>query len=329
MTSGDNALSLTVEQPQSLCDVIGLAFRIWRRHLKLIISTLFLPTIFYFAATGTLQWCVTYGITGKSDFLRIATAVCLIIAAIFVFLVAVIWLAYKQVALVRLFCGFAPDWAKACAFARKRFWWLPGLFAISVLLSGVVMGVWICIIVLLGGVLQATGPAGTVIASVFMILALIGMCMSAALLMLVCMMGFAVLSCEETTFFGVIGRAFHWTFSQFGRVLCFGFMYYVIFSVVSMPVSLPVIVVSVGDIILHQIKSGAAASVDYKVSLAALLFVQVWEALCSLLLRPVIVIAFGLFYLDLRRRVEGLDMSSKLRELKAAVDGAGDGIQGR
>jgi hypothetical protein len=318
---------LPSEQPQGLCDLIGLSFRIWRRNLPLIFRVLILPTILYFAATGVLQWCLTWGISNMSDLPKIIMAVAAGLAAILVFFVALIWLSIQQLALVRLFNGFAPDWQKALAYARKKFLVMLGLFGISVVLSSVVMLIWFCILGLAGAV-TATGPAGAILGSVGILFAVVGMFISVSMLMLVCLMGFSVLACEETTFFGVIGRAFNWTFKHFGRVLCFGFMFYVIFSVVSIPVSLPVIAVSVGDMFVNQIQNGAAASSTYRASLGVMLLIQFWEGLCSLLLRPVTVICFGLFYLDLRRRSDGLDLLRKLKELNESTGGAENGIQG-
>lgn len=328
MTSGDKAIILRVEQPQGLCDLIGLAFRIWRSNLKLIFRSLLMPTIFFFASIGAVQWCIIYGVSNNSDLPKIIATIGLGLVAVIVYLIALTWLAVQQLALVRLFTGFAPDWPRAIAFAKKKIWWLVGLFFISAMMSSVVMGIWICMLVLSGAVAN-TGAGGAALAAIGMLFSISGLFISIGLLILISMMGFSVVACEDTTFFGVIGQAFRWTFKHFGRVFCFGFIFYVIFSVVSMPVSLPVIAASVADMAYHQIQTGAPAASDYKTSLPVMLFIQVWEGICSLLLRPLTVISFGLLYLDLRQRVDGIDMTSKLGELKLAVDGAEHGIQGR
>jgi hypothetical protein len=182
--------------------------------------------------------------------------------------------------------------------------------------------------IVLSGALSAAGAAGALAGGAGMVFAITGMFITIGLLLLVSMMGFSVLACEDTTFFGVIGQAFKWTFKYFGRVICFGFIFYIIFTVITMPVSLPIVLASVGDMAVHQIQTGAPAGADYKISLPVMLFIQGWEGFCSLLLRPVTVISFGLFYLDLRQRVDGLDMYRKLRVLKLASDGAENGLQG-
>ena len=329
MPSGETSSVSQLKQPLGLCDLIGLAFRIWRANLKLIFRTLLLPTILLFAASGFAQWCISSGIRNNSDLPTILSSLGLGALSAVVFLIAMTWLSLRELALVRLFTGFAPDWASAVAFARKRMWWIVGLFLISALLSSVIMGIWICAIVLSAVLAKAlgNGVVPAVIGSVGMIAGMAGLFVSVGLLILVGMMGFSVLACEETTFFGVVGQAFRWTFKHFGRVLGFGCMFYVVFSAVSMPVSLPVVGASVADMIFHQIRTGTAAGAgDYRMSLPVMIFSQGWEGICSLLLRPVTAICFGLLYLDLRLRVDGLDMSRKLQELKLL--GAESGIQG-
>lgn len=326
MTSAEITAS-QMEQPVGLCDLIGLAFRIWRAHLPLILKTLWLPTVFFYVGATTLQWCFTYGITAGSEMPKILGIVSIGLLALAVYLISSVILYTKQLAMVRYFTGFSNDWQKSLLYAKKKTWWVLGYFAISVLMWSVLIGIWVCAMVLSGVFAGAGGPAGAVIGSMGIIFGVFGMIITIGLMTMVSLMGLSVLSCEETTFFGVIGQSFHWTFKHFGRVLCFGCVFYVVFWAVTMPVSLPVIIVSVVDSMMKQGLGGAAA--DYKVSIPAMIFIQLWEGLSSLLLRPVTMISFGLLYLDLRQRADGLDLTRKLNELIAASSGDVDGIQRR
>lgn len=319
-----------MDEPLGLCDIIGLAFRIWRRNLGLIVRSLLFPTIIYFVASTAFQWCLTYGISAGAELPRIITIVCLGVVSVLFYIGSLFFIALRQMALLRLFTGFSSDWQKALAYARKKLWWMVGLTAISVLLSSVIVGIWVCVI-LLSAALTGAGPAGAIAGFTGIAIGGFGFVVTVFILMLLSLMGFSVLACEETSFFGVIGRAFHWTFKYFSRVLAFSFIYWVIFLVVTVPVSLPILIASVADMSIQQIQSGASAAAaaagDAKLSLPVMIFVQVWESFCSLLLRPVHLLCFGLFYLDLRQRIEGLDITRKLNELKSSY-GAADGIQG-
>ena len=316
-----------LDEPQSICDLIGVAFRIWRRNLPLIIRQLMLPTIIYFIASTIFQCCLSYGITPGADLGRILAASALGFISGLFYLFSLFFIAVRQLALLRLFAGFSSDWSKADAYSKKKVWWIVGLSLITGLLSSVVVGIWVCVI-LLSAALTGTGPLGVIGGTAGIVVGIIGLSATVLVLLLLSHMGFSLLACEDCSFFGVIGRAFFWTFKNFARVLAFGFIYFVTITVVTVPVSLPILIASVADVSVHQYQSGAASAAgDSKLSIGTMIFVQVWESFCSLLLRPAGLLCFGMFYLDLRQRVEGFDIARKLNQLKSDY-GASDGIQG-
>lgn len=328
MTSGGKT-SIPMDQPQGLCDLIGLSFRIWRDNLPLIIRVLIVPTVVYFTAATALQWCLTFGIHAKADLPRIFITIGVGAIALIVYFVALVFLSVRQMALLRYFTGFASDYKKALAFANKRFWWLVLLSLITVLCSSVVLGIFVCIVVISGAMMASAGAGGAIFGAFGMLLGFVALMIAISLIVILSLMGFSILSCDENcTFFEVIGQSFHWTFKYFGRILCFGFIFYVVFSVITVPVSLPVVIASLGDMAMTQIQTGKPLSSDYHVSIGVLLFIEAWEGLCSLLLRPITMLCFGLLYLDLRQRADGIDLSRKLKTLKAAYGGAENGIQG-
>lgn len=324
MSSSEN---IPMDQPLGLCDVIGVAVRIWRKNLALILRVLLMPTILLAISTTVLQFCLQYGVTGSTDFPRVLGFVGAGLAAFLLYIFALFYLAVQEIALVRLFTGFAPDWEKARAFSMKRLPWVIGLAFINLMIWGVILGLFFCVIGI-STFLTTLPAAGPILGGVGMIVGFLGVVITISLMLLYLLVGFAVIACEETTFFGVIGRTFNWVGRYFGRTMCFGFIFYVIFTAVSMPVSLPVVVVSVID--AWQTGSHSVAGAEPKLSMPVLMFVQVWESICGLLLRPLTVLSFGLYYLDLRQRADGLDLIRKLKIMKEQYVGAGDnGLQGR
>ncbi len=313
--------------PQGICDLIGLAFNIWRKNIPLIFQTLILPTIFFFAASTGLQWCITYGISNNSDLPRILTTLGIGLVSVAVWSIAFTILSARQIALIRFLTGFSPDWQTALAFGKKRIPWLVGLFMISALISTVVIGIWICVIAISAAFVKA-GPAGMVMGvcgTIFGLFAFIG---SILLIMLLSLSGFSILALEKNcSFFGVVGEAFRWTFKSFFRVFAFGFIFYIVYTIVTLPLSLPVVIASCLDVGTQQTAAASAGS-EYKVSMGVLIFIQCWEAVCSLLLRPVLSFAFALLYLDLRQRTDGIDLNLKLKELKKPLEQADYGLQG-
>ncbi len=315
MTSAENRLTpIPIDQTLGLCDLISLAFRIWRKNLKLIFKALITPTVLYFVSVSVLQWCVSYGF--KAGFGMAAVSIGLVIVSALVYLFALIFMALRQIALLRYLTGFSSTWEKAEAFARSRWLWLLGLTGVTVTVSGVLIGVWVCVMVLSAVVSAKSAAIGSIFAAVGIFIGMIGFFISLMFLGLLSVMGFSVLSCEEDSFFGLIGRTFHWTFKYFGRVMAFSCVFYIVFSIVTVPVSIPVVFASVADVAIRQAQG--TYSSDSELSLGVLIFVQAWEAVTGLLLRPVTLLCFGLFYLDLRQRAEGLDIVRRLNLLKAA-----------
>ena len=319
---------LPMDQPLGLCDVIGVAVRIWRQNLGLILRVLMMPTILLAISTTVLQFCLQYGFTGATDFTRVVGFIGAGFASFLLYIFALFYLAVQEIALVRLFTGFAPDWEKARAFAMKRLSWVIGLSFVNLLLWGVVLGIFFCIIGI-STFLMTLPTAGPVLGSVGMVFGFIGVVCTISVMLLYLFVGFGVIACEDTTFFGVIGRTFNWVSRYFGRSICFGFVFYVIFTAVSMPVSLPVVALSVFDAWQTGAHAATTATGEPRLSMPVLMFVQVWESVCGLLLRPLTVLSFGLYYLDLRQRADGLDLFRKLKVMKEQYVGAGEnGLQG-
>src|SRR5579883_1225074 len=221
MTSGQVAnpfpFASPIEQPVGLCDIIGTAFRLWRHNLPLIFRSLFLPTLCFFASVTVLQLALIYGFDAKAGLNKMLGNIGIIFLAGAVDIVSLCWLGVRQLALMRLFTGFSPNWNKALAYANKRLWWLVGLTAISLLLGTVLGGIFVCIFVLSAAVIP-TGPAGAVFGALGMITGVVLGIVVLAFCLLVSMMGLCVLACEDkTTFFGIISQALSWTLKNFGR----------------------------------------------------------------------------------------------------------------
>src|SRR4030095_1145980 len=65
--TGDHALfDPPSDHPQSVCDLIGRAFRVYRRKIPLFFKVLIGPTIFATVGSLGLQWAVTYGVGTES-----------------------------------------------------------------------------------------------------------------------------------------------------------------------------------------------------------------------------------------------------------------------
>ena len=298
------------DQPQGLLDLIGMSFRLWRRNFGFIVRVLIWPSIILMIGNTGLQCCFTYIQSFAHD---IPKGILLFVASLVFLIVGAIRLGVVLLALLRITNGFAIDWPAAMAYAWKRISWLVGLCTLTSLMSILVMGVWFFLFGISIAIAQ-TGPAGQVAAICAMLISGLGFTVTIILLSLYWCLLMPILACEDTTFFGVLGRSFQMLVRHFLRVLGFGCVIYMVMIAAAVPVSLPVALASAGDIAYRQITTGSYG--DGSPSLFVVIFAQFWETLTQMVLRPVTTFAFGLLYLDLRHRADGLDLRRRLRQLK-------------
>lgn len=314
--SGTKEKAFDVAGPQGICEIIGLSFRVWRENLKFMVKAFLVPTIFISILGSIFALLITYGPTASTNFFQAVmiffTGVIVGIAVIGVNYVLVM----RQLAMVRLLCGFAPDWQSAQQFMQKRFWWIIGLTCLSLFALILIFCVW-GFIIGFSAALHKFNPLASIMATTFIIFALCGALISIVIFCLLTAVGGAVLAIEEVDFWGVVNRSFYWTFHQFGRVSCFFLVYYVVVSVVAMPVKLPMVAVSLGDMIMQQISSGGAQSETYKAPVYVIVFNQIWASFSSMLLQPVLFLCLGFLYRDLRNRTNGLDIVCRLKSLQS------------
>lgn len=193
--------------------------------------------------------------------------------------------------------------------------WLIGLAFLIGAMTSFSIGLCICLAAVGAAASAAANDTFKVLAFGLGVIALIMVVLIVCFLLLFSSIMISVLACEDTNFFGVIGRTFQVMFQNPLRVLGFGLIMYVVLNAAAVPVTLPVLLVSAGDAAFRQM-TGTLGGAEYLPSLWVIIFTQFWEALTQMVLRPVGFFAFGLLYLDLRHRADGLDIRRRLRNLK-------------
>lgn len=297
------------DQPQGLLDLVGMSFRLWRRNAGFIVRALIAPSIFLMIGTTGFNCLLSYSKSFSGD---IPKAVLLGVVSFILYVFGQVWMHVRTMALLRLTNGFAPDWKSALTFAHSRWLWLIGEFVITLAMSIFLCGFWFVIMAIAVGVTKAGSP-GQVMSAVVIIGSMLGLGLTVCFLILFWYVMVCVLACEDTNFFGVVGRTFQVMFQNFGRVVGFGLIIYMVLNAAAIPVTLPVVIASAADAAFRQMAGGGY---DYTPSLWVVIFSQFWEAVTQLVLRPVGFFAFGLLYLDLRHRADGLDIRRRLRVLK-------------
>lgn len=299
------------DQPQGLLDLVGMSFRLWRRNVGFIVRALIWPAIIVMLGNIGLNCLLSYSKTFAGDIVKgiVIGAVSLVLAGI-----GQLWLSARMMGLVRLTNGFSSDWQSAMKFARGRTSWLVGLFSLTAAMTSFAVGICFC----MAAIGVAAGQANQSFQVLSVVMFVISMAMMFALvcfLLLFWHILISVLACEDTNFFAVVGRTFQVMYQNPLRVLGFGVIMYIVLNAAAVPVTLPVILVSAGDAAFRQM-TGTLGGADYQPSMWVIVFTQFWEALTQMVLRPVGFFAFGLLYLDLRHRSDGLDIRRRLKNLK-------------
>lgn len=303
-------------KPQSVGDLIGRSFRLYRSHLSLLFRILIGPTTV--AACGALGVQFFLSKLMESTAARTDVLPYAVIGISFIVVLIAKWiLTIRQLALVRMAAGFDSNYATAHTWLNKRKWRVlllaSAIFGATVL----VVGVWTIELVLATQLLKGN-TAETLLASAGLLLAPIGTAFSILLIMLLSFITFSAFACEDQRLSTIINRGFSLAFGDFWRTVAFGLLLYATVVFTTIPLSLPLVAASAFDMYQHSLTSSADYD-GYQMPLHLMVVSHVWEALINMLLWPVAFMAFGLFYHDLRLRQEGLDIRKELDVLERKV----------
>jgi len=302
-------------QPQSVGDLIGQAFRIYRSYLPNFLKVLLGPTIVATLGAIGLQWAITYGLSLDSPTLPSPPVWALIGVSVLTLLGAKLILTVRQLAFVRIITGFAADYPSAHEFMKKRQWRLLTVFLVGLIWTVLATGLWAGALVL-ALELSRTGFLMAMLGLVGVLGAPVGIIACLCTILIVGFLVVSVIACEDQSLTAAISRGLRLTFANFPRSCGFSVLLYLAVTALSFPLSLPLIIVSIWTV-LEQGVSGESFLATSRLPFQLIVFSQIWDSLINMLLWPAIFLAFGLFYLDLRLRFEGLDLDRSLDQLEA------------
>ncbi len=303
------------DQPQSVGDLIGRAFRVYRRNIPLFFRVLLGPTIFATIGSLGLQWAITYGVTPDStQAMSLPLLSALVIASTIIVLAAKWILAVRQLAFVRMMAGFAPDYPAAYEYVSRKRWTVLALYLSGVALIVAAFVAWV-LEMALTALLPKVGLVMAMLTVVGLLVGALGLLASVWLIVLVGFLVFSAAACEDVPLTTLISRGLSLTMHDFGRSLAFGVLLVIAITAISYPLTLPVVILSLVDMFREGLSSETIVG-SYRMPFYLMVVGQVWESLVNMLLWPVIFMAYGLFYYDLRIRQEGLDLTMRLDALQ-------------
>ncbi len=305
------------QQLQSVGDLIGRAIRIYRKNFKLFFHVLLWPTVFLTAAKVAFHWGVT-NLSLRMDqkdwtMMGIASVVALL--GMLALLIVGIFLQLKQLSFIRLVTGFADTYQEAYSYVMKRKWKIIVLIFLAYTGICVSVAFWSIVVSVCMAFFKANS-ASTYALLGGIVIGLIGMAVSLTVSCIALYIAFAVGACEDLSVSGLCKRTFSLLFQDFWRAGYFCTLLFIALMVISYPLSLPLLLVSIFEF-MRQGMSPDFLTDPGKMPFYYTLFNQSWESIVSIITWPISFMATGLYYYDLRMRKEGIDLLRQVNIISA------------
>lgn len=299
---------------QSVGDLVGRAFQIYRANIASWFRFLLIPTIFVLIARVLFQVSSSGVMASKASAGSKGLMLLLFCVASLLAMGARWFLYLRQLAIVRVVNGLSSDLLDSLRLVMKR--------------QGALLAVGFVVILLIIGISIACGV--TVVASAFLFrkgspLAFVPIIIVyASFFSWLIAMGFVYTAtflvscaavCEKIPISQVISKGMSLSIRAFRRTLLGGFLITVTIVVLGPPLYLPVIIFCAVDAFrLGYEASGSSLPLHWQILWSA------WESIVDMVVWPVCFIFYGLYYNDMKVRQEGLDMSNELAVLKVRYE---------
>ncbi|HEY9715513.1 MAG TPA: hypothetical protein V6C72_18710 [Chroococcales cyanobacterium] len=304
---------LPFQQPQSVGDLLGRSFRIFRQNYKLFVRAQIAPCIGVTVGRIMLQFsgsAIIHAVQdGRFEINTLAVNGAVVLAGFIVTFISGVILILRNLAFVRLAVGLDREYAQAVAFVLQRKWIAIGVVVATLAVTIGAALLWMVEMIVSGVAwkvlpLLAVGGVTT---------GIIGFLFSLAAGHAFLFLGLSASICESESFSETVSRTFALIIRDLGRIFLFCFLLMVIMYLLGMALAVPLLIMSVIIFFKNGIPTEAAVK-HWQMPGYYLVTSQVWESLVNMFVIPVTFIAYGLIYTDLRTRQDGLDI---LRGLKA------------
>ncbi len=294
-----------INQELSPGDIVGTAFTTLRRNIGFTCKVLLVPTIVNTLGSIAMQWPLSKPAEWTTSLAGMGSLFLIGSAGLVVGLIAKWILTLRQLSLMRMAGGFSADWQEAYASVLQRKWQVVALWILTVIVSvGLLVG-WIVPFVftyrhyrssdeLVPGILLGFGFLSVAFSAIFFGV-LLGLC---------------IIACEKLSFKDSIDRAMKLMLSNIPRCLGFSLAFALTVSVITYPLSMPIVLLGLWDTYKLGISRNAS-----EMPIHTMIVGHVWESFITLLISPLFSFAFATFYVDLLNRKEGLDLRRRLEAL--------------
>ncbi len=288
--------------PSTTGDLIGRAIRVYRANIVRWAPLLVWPTICVLVGRVDYQYffvTMQKGATASGGYGMISGALMVLFGK---------WLlAQKLLSFVRLSTGFSQTLSEAEAYLKKRRWTMIGLLILGAIMLVAVVILWALEIVA-SGVLIKFLPIPGMLATFF---GVVGMSVSTIFIWFALGLSLSALACETGGAGDLLARGFTMASRHFFRTMFCGFVVYLTVNLLATPLWMPVMAGGM----FEYLRSGPIAA-SQGLPIHWQIFVAAWETLIDMVTQPILCLAYGFYYYDLRLRNEGVDVLESLEALK-------------
>lgn len=288
--------------PNTTGDLIGRAIRVYRANIATWAPLLVWPTICILIGRVDYQYFFVTMQKGASSFAGWGVLIGAIIVLFGKWL-----LVQKLLSFVRLSTGFSRSLSDAETYLKKKRWTMLGLLALGLIMLIAVIVLWALEIVA-AGVLIKILPIPGILATFF---GVIGMTISTIFIWLALGLSLAALACEKGGAGDLLARGFTMASRYFFRTMFCGFIVAFTVNLIAVPLWTPVMIGGMVEYLrTGPISPTQGLPVHWQI------FVAAWETVIEMVTQPILCLAYGFYYYDLRLRNEGVDVLESLEALK-------------
>ena len=306
------------QNPQSIGDLVGQAFRVFRQNALFVFRCLLFPSLLSALGSLGLRWCTSYSLNSQDLMPAILPLVSIALSSLLLLLWAQWTLALRNLCFVRMATGYSPTYESSYAYVRRKRWTVLAFYLLYWIVPTALAFLWAVELFASAWLLGAGTLFGTV-ALIGAILGLVGglfgLAASLGLTSLATLIVFGVLACEDRPLLEILGRAIGLAIRDFWRGNAFLLLVLTALTAVFIALSLPLIVTSA----LEVYQGGTLAEATSQTPPWIMAFEEFWMAVVNIVLWPVLWVAGGLYYYDLRLRQEGLDIDRQIEGLEVKL----------
>lgn len=227
-------------------------------------------------------------------------------------LIAEFFLTMRQLALIRIYAGFADNFQDAYKFVSTKKFQLITSIAGTYVLTCVALIFWgieigICAALTANKALILFTLPGLLLGMVGLVVSMILACFPLTLVI----PGLAI---ESESYSKLLARTFRLGMKNIVRFTYFFLFFTLCLALISSILNIPSTVASMAELVGSYLsaKGGGSAAPN----LFSQIFGGVWRSIASLVISPMAFLGCGLFYVDLRMRAEGFDITRRLESLE-------------